>query len=88
MSDLLLPGDRDPRLPADYVPSADGVPPVAAMLGTAVDSALLWCEARRWWLVEYHVAHPMRDAELAALTTAIAALESALEAQRRGRRAP
>jgi hypothetical protein len=53
------------------------------MLGTAVDTALLLLEARRWWLVEY-VDHPMRDVELEALTAALAALELALDAQRRG----
>ena len=78
-----LPGDRDPDAPFDYEPSMAGYPPMGAQLGTAVESALLWLEARRWWLDEYHVDHPMRDAELEAIETAIRACEQALACQPR-----
>jgi hypothetical protein len=80
-----LPGDRDPDNPADWEPSADGLPPVSAQIGTAVASALLWLEARRWWLEAYHGDHVMRDAELDAIDTAIRACEQALACQRRRR---
>jgi hypothetical protein len=84
----LPPGEA--WVPADW--EADGRERVAiaasiadpARLGPAVDRALGLLEARRRWLAEYPGAHRMRDAELAALTTAIVALESALDAQRRG----
>ena len=79
----MLPGDRNPDAPTEWEPSADGLHPVSAQLGTAVESALLLLEARRWWLDEYHVDHPMREAELAAIGAAIRGCEEALVCQRR-----
>jgi hypothetical protein len=86
---VFLPGDRVPETPTDWTPSQDGLPSHAAMLGTAVDSALLFLEARRWWLEEYHhLDHPMRDAEVEALEAAIERLEHALTCQRRCQATP
>jgi hypothetical protein len=80
----LLPGDRLPEVPVDWEPSAGGFPPVAAQIGTAVESALLLLEARRWWLDQYHVETPWREPELDAITRAIDAIEVALVYQQRG----
>jgi hypothetical protein len=82
---MLLPGDRDPHGPREWEPSADGLPPVSAQLGTVLETALLALEGRRWWLREYAVDHPMREAELDALEEAIHGCEQALACQRRRR---
>jgi hypothetical protein len=76
-----LPGDPLADAPPDWSPSGDGLPPIAAQTGTAVETALLLLESRRWWLQEFHIDHPLRETELEAIIEAIAATERALAAR-------